>query len=81
MHRNPVITFVRCMVSLVEAVIVIKIATFIPIDASINYKFWIYKSCITVAIAGVVVILGSVICFREDVEKTVYKMKNIFSKK
>ncbi len=80
-HRNPVITFVRCMVSLVEAVIVIKIATFIPIDASINYKFWIYKSCITVAIAGVVVILGSVICFREDVEKTVYKMKNIFSKK
>ncbi len=76
-HRSKLVTFKKCFVSILEAILIIIIYKTINFPIHINYLNWIINAISVVLISFVIIICGNLLLYKEDMKNLYKKFKNI----
>lgn len=77
LNRSRLITLKKCIISVIEASLIIFIMRMINLPIKINYINWIVNAVITVGISSLVILIGLVIFYKNDCKKLFKKLKKL----
>ena len=79
--RSRLVTLKKCLISIVEFLIIFAIMNFIKLPIELNYLNWIFNGIITALVSGVIVFIGIIIFYRNDFNNFIIKIKNLLNNK
>lgn len=79
--RNKFETIKKCIISFLEAGIIISIIMCFDLSTPENYMQWIFRAIIVILVSLIVVIIASLIFYKNDFKKTLLKISGVINRK
>lgn len=80
-ERSKLITLKKCIISIIEFLIVLGFVKAINLPVKVNYLNWLVNGIVTAVSSGIVIVIGISIFYKNDFKKLIIKLKNMRKRK